>query len=317
MRQFLGVGVSCLVMLKHLSSCAVFIVIMSSVFISICAHAEESELCRAEIEAAICWTNSKDFVRSALEPGYRRECLKGGRERFADSIFSLYRRLPPVFQSVVCGIDTIYIEQEIEAVAYAGVNGGRSAIGIRQEIIEGEISIEDLYSWKEQLIFKKKTPAYASAPELPRYKVSGREMPNSGLLFVLIHELSHLFDLKHDLQSRWSEFEWNEGRLAQAVGTKSMWTYRNSISYYGQGTSIYPRFAPNLYEALRESSFVSAYASTNPYEDFAETLSHLVMLEYYGLEIRVVIGEREVLNARQQLASPKMRWKIDFLRRLF
>lgn len=289
-----------------------------SILAPISVFAETSEACRYEIEASICWTNSKDFERSALEPGYRRTCLKGGREKFRGPVLDIYDRLPPAFQEVVCGVDTIYIEQNIEAVAYAGINGGRSAIGFRQSVIESAISIEDLYSWKEQLIFKKNTPFYKWNPELPRYVTSGEILPNSGLLFVLIHELSHLVDLQSGIQARWNVNEWEDGRHRFSRGTQSVWSYRGSISFYGKDTSsIYPAFAPNFYEALRGSSFISAYAMTNSFEDFAETMAYLVMMEYYGVDIRIMIGDQTVFDARSQLASPKMKWKADFIRRLF
>ena len=278
---------------------------------------ESLEACRKEIETSICWTNSKDFKRSALEPGYKRSCLPGGREKFRSHVLDIYDRLPPAFQDVVCSVDTIYIEQDIEAVAYAGVNGGRSAIGFRQSVIENAISIEDLYTWKEQLIFKKGTPYPRWSPELPRYVTTGEILPNSGLLFVLIHELSHLVDLQNGIQSRWNLPEWDSGRHRWTSGTKSVWSYRGSISFYGQGSSIYPTFADQLYESLRASSFISAYAMTNAFEDFAETMAYLVMLEYYGYEIRIMIGDQVVFDARKQLASPQMKWKADFIRALF
>lgn len=285
--------------------------------VPVAALAQTSEACRKEIESSICWTNSKDFSRSALEPGYRRPCLPGGREKFGAPVLDIYDRLPPAFQDVVCTVDTIYIEQNIEAVAYAGVNNGRSAIGFRQSVIENAVSIEDLYSWKEQLLFKKNTPFLQWSPELPRYVTTGEILPNSGLLFVLIHELSHLVDLQNGIQARWTANEWDGNRHRWVAGTKSVWNYRGSISFYGKGSSIYPTFADHLYESLRGSSFISAYAMTNPFEDFAETMAYLVMLEYYSYEIRIMIGDQVVFDARKQLSSPQMKWKADFIRALF
>ena len=271
--------------------------------------------CAASVVDRICWVDSSDLEASKANPEYKRNCLRGGKERFAQRVVAICNQLPPLFQSIMTNVDVIHIERDLNTVAYAAATGRRSIVGIQQEVLENEVPFEQLFSWKEQLIFRKKTARFESDSKLPQYRLTGPALLNSALLYVLIHELGHILDYRNGVNAPWADAEWDGTRYKATAGTKSMKSYLGSISFYGSTSAIYPTFAENLYASLQESTFISAYASTNSFEDFAEMLAHYVFLIHYGQNIQLVLEGRILLDARKRLESEAFGPKFDFIER--
>lgn len=292
-------------------SLSLLILVLGCGFSSVAAAACLNE----RLTKAICWVDSSDLAKAKADPNYKRVCHDGGRQRFAERIIGICGQLPPLFQDLMSNVDTIHIERDLDTVAYATATLSRGIVGIQQEVLENEVSFESLLSWKEQLIFRKGTRRFQFNPTLPRYQIVGSDLPNAGLLYVLIHEFAHVLDYRNGVNASWSAAEWEGARYRSTDGTKSMKTYLGSISFYGSTSAIYPVFAEPLYRSLLESTFISTYASTDPHEDFAESVAHYVFLTHYAQNIRLSLNSIELLDSRKRLMSDAFGPKFDFVER--
>lgn len=223
------------------------------------------------------------YIRKLDNRDYRSYVLTRAEERKFINILSL---MPPVhrrvFQNRVVGVyfienfltsgmtDYIYSQDQF----YCFMILDRNVL---------QYNISQLLTIREKSVFKQSSGKYNV-----KIKVSGQD---PGLLYILVHELTHAVDLVHRvspfLEPALRKVQSNQKRFQGAKITDPYWqsykqtrsTYdfmnRDRLTFYGfrNGPLLNATEMPALYQAWSKSPFVSIYASTIWAEDLAELVS--------------------------------------------
>jgi len=157
---------------------------------------------------------------------------------------------------------------------------------------------------------------WATAKELSPYQGSGRwsvqvELADAksntrleALQFIVLHELGHVIgigtgmvpgfgtlpDVDKVKDYAFLKLSWTvDGRRFHSLVEKDFPVFRNFKFYAKPGDQSSRDTIPGIYAALAQTSFVSAYASTDPQDDFAETLAIYVWTQLLKKPYRVQI----------------------------
>ena len=237
--------------------------------------------CRAQIGAALC------VVTSRFEPAgnsMSRGC-DADDTKYRAFFEAVYDRLPQPLQKMFCSVDAIYVEPGLESIAYAGMRGGSAVMGFRKSVIDEGLDLSTVLSWKEQLPFGGVHDSYDLAPDLPKLMTHSNDKPLNDLAYyVLVHEFGHLFDFANHLNTQcfpgaacrpepgsWTAISWQNTNRPKA---DSDFPERHRICYYQCGGHVLPKSAiASVYQNLSQTNFITLYASTNVYDDLAESLA--------------------------------------------
>jgi len=122
-----------------------------------------------------------------------------------------------------------------------------------------------------------------------------------GLIYALIHEVSHIFDYYHQITPYVEEFQRDTSSLKTTPFVDTIWKdLRNAsdeknvlgdskFSGYGLGGKIDISMAHNLYKKLNSSPFASLYGAQSWSEDFAESFSWWYMKDKLGIDYSVLV----------------------------
>ena len=69
----------------------------------------------------------------------------------------------------------------------------------------------------------------------------------------------------------------------------------------------------DLYVGLTRSSFLSAYASTNPWDDFADSLAYYLMNHNLGTSYRIHTQQGLIFDIMWKLNSPLFTPKLQYI----
>ncbi len=185
----------------------------------------------------------------------------------------------------------------------------------------------DWATWKEN------TP-FASSSDITTtltIEADGQNLRKNAIAYILLHELGHVVGVVKKIHASW----WDGGDPADYPFTSLSWVMkgklrvsrwderfpgREKIKFYAEPTDRLPGDKRlDLYPALADTNFVSLYAATSVYEDFAET---------YAMYVHVVLQHRPwtltVCNKGKAvctLSAPILRDECDdkrmFLQSLF
>lgn len=293
--------------------------------------ASDSEDCRARIRRAMCMVGGDV---GSTEP---RPCLPGG-ETYAGYFEALHDHFPPALQRMFCSVREIRIERDFAGTAYAGLlrdSSGQPAgamMGIRKSALDKGLSLEQLVSWKEQLSFGGRTDSYDLTPGLPLVHTRTGAPVNDFLYYVIVHEFGHLFDFANHLNryadpncapaSRGRECEMHPeswGALSWVTPhtpkPENEFPHRTGLCFYWcDGHPLRREVIPTLYSGLDRTSFLSAYATTQPWDDFAESLAFHLTSESLGSTYVVDTAQGPLYDLMAKLGSPVFATKRAYLR---
>ncbi len=258
------------------------------------------DACRDRISHAVCLIDPKDST-----PDFKK-CLEGS-EHYAKPIQRVYDILPAKLQNTFCGIDAIFIEENMESLAYAG--GERHAdgsgnitarMGIRKVLLEQNYDATSVLGWKEQKAFGITAEPFIHLPQGPRVEV-GLPYSSNTLQYIIIHELGHILDFTNyanafqfpdyshyeDDECRyeayykatpkpgsWSELSWKSPVLPRAEQKFPLW---EGLCFYGCEKRLAVNDMEDFYSQLDSTNFISTYAAVSPYEDFAESFTFFIL----------------------------------------
>ncbi|WP_413943814.1 hypothetical protein [Bdellovibrio sp. HCB-162] len=259
--------------------------------------------CRDRIRQIMC------LVKSTQNPVGTRQCLPGS-ESFADPVEKIYDILPEKVQKAFCGLDVIYVEEDMEALAYAGIvrqdptkGVVGSFMGIRKILLEQAYDATSVFGWKEQKAFGIKAPPFVHMPEGPRVEVA---LPGSlsALQYVMIHEFGHIIDFSNKandfvcpagetckletgdmaeyqklvpVPNSWSALSWKNAVTPKDNYHFPLW---DNLCFYGCNKSLSVADVEQFYRELAPTNFVTTYAAVSPFEDFAESFTfHVLSLQ--------------------------------------
>lgn len=253
--------------------------------------------CRAHIRKVICLVDPvKDLDNVKPET---RACLAGGLD-YAHIFENIYDAVPPTLQKMFCSLDFLFIEKEFAGTAYAGAltdDTGKlvgAQMGFNQRILDKKMTLEQWASWKEQLSFGGDAKNFNVDSALPEVLTRTAIPVSDFIYFVLVHEFGHLFDFANDLNKKenctklangdeecvmsagsWGALSWETSHKPR---TENEFLNRSGLCFYWCGDKpLSPSTANQIYEDIYETSFLSLYASQQPWDDFADSLAYYLM----------------------------------------
>lgn len=295
-----------------------------------------SDPCKARIRGLLC-------LADAYEEGKARTCLAGG-ESYAPKIHEVYDTLPSKMQKLFCSWKVIFIEKDMESLAYAGVDGVDehgtfdAVMGIREELLTSDYPIDDVFGWKEQKAFGVQAPRFKVLPGSPivKAKVPGK---NTALQYVIIHEIAHVLDFTNQanqfvckagedcespqdydeafgrkfepVPNSWSALSWSTWVDPNA---RNNFALHKDLCFYGcNGRGLNLLQMPEFYRQMNAVEFITTYAAISPMEDFAESTAFHFFTQKPGFEYHVKDPETTYfLNRKWYAMKDKREWIENF-----
>lgn len=252
--------------------------------------------CRANISNTICLVEPTMAGQQPID----RQCLDGGQQ-YAIYFENLYDNYPPSLQKMFCSAKRIFIEKSFAGTAYAGAiydPQGRptgAMIGIRQSVLDQNLSLSTWASWKEQLSFGGATDSYSPVDTLPLIQTNTNANVNEFLYFVIAHEFGHIFDFANGLNKTSDCTTPNPqpgtGDCNLAIGTWGTISWertskprpqfdflnRSGLCFYNCPHPLSVDNVAQVYTDLSHTNFISTYATTQPWDDFSDSLAYYLI----------------------------------------
>lgn len=286
--------------------------------------------CRANIEKVICLVDPSQAGQDPLQ----RKCQEGG-SAYTKYFHALYDQYPPIFQKMFCSLDKLFIEKEFFGTAYAGVitdGDGKhigAQLGIRKSVLDEKLNLTTWASWKEQLSFGGVKDDYTVSKNLPTIETSSKiEGVSDFLYFVIAHEFGHIFDFANQINSTvdcpdqqsvdcdmsphsFGAITWETDRRPKL---NNDFVHRSFLCFYWcEGNTIDESHTSQIYSDLNDTDFISIYATTQPWDDFADSLAYYVMDQYLDTKYVIHTNKGSSYNIIKKLHSVKFREKYDYL----
>lgn len=290
--------------------------------------------CRENITKVICLVEPTPKDKDPDQ----RECLTGS-EKYAIYFERLYDNYPPALQKMFCSLKHIFIEKDFFGTAYAAgiynqdkkMNGAE--LGIRQSVLDQNLTLSNWASWKEQLSFGGATDSYTITSGLPKIETTSETNPEDFLYFVIAHEFGHLFDFANDLnktknctepqneedfpicemeEGGWGAISWQTEMKPKSA---SEFPLRSSLCFYQcEGKPLSKLEVPQVYSDLSKTDFISAYAATGPFDDIADSLAYFLIAQNPNTNYLVDTLQGQTFDIMAKLRSPIFSNKFDFLK---
>lgn len=250
---------------------------------------------------------------------------------FADEVFAAVDGLPPAIKAhlrqYVLGI---FLVTDLGTSAYTEVlrDGAPRATGFIVLDVQALNRTANAWaSWRES------TP-FAPHPGLEcqlRIEPAARDLRRNAIAYIILHELGHLVGVATGAHANW----WHEGDPAtypfSAIswrqgtdGLSSRWDKefpdRARVRFYAGPQALLPgeqRLA--IYTGLARTDFVSLYAATGIYDDFAETYAMYVHVVLLGRpwQLTVLNAGRPLMTMAEPILQERCGRKRRFVAALF
>jgi len=298
---------------------------------------ETNEDCRAQIARAVCLV---DPIQPGQKPE-RRECLAGSLT-YSSVFENLYDQYPLPMQQMFCSLKRIFIEKKSFGTAYAGFlrdEAGKPTgviMGIRRSVIDKSLSLSHWASWREQLSFGADPLSYNLSPELPVVEAISPPGVNDLLYFVVAHEFGHFFDIANEVnktkscsepanknqppeckmhEDGWGGISWITAQKPKLVNEFPL---RTSLCFYRcNGEFLNKSSVSELYRDLERTDFISNYAATGPWDDFADSVAYYMIHKSLGGNYRLDTRQGQSYDAMSKLRSPLFTRKLQYLDAFF
>lgn len=295
--------------------------------------------CRENIAKVLCIVNPTE---EGQQPE-NRPCLEGS-EKYVGVFENLYDNYPLVLQKTFCSLNHLFIEKDFYGTAYAGTlidedgNTVGAIMGIRQSVIDEQLNLATWASWKEQLSFGGVTDSYTLTPTLPTIVLQSQVQTNDFLYFVIVHEFGHILDFANNVnktttcsepidknedpecemhKDSWGSISWITN---QRPKFENEFLNRSSICFYWcKGNPLNVADVPQVYRDLAKTNFISIYSTTQPWDDFADSLAYYTMAKNLKLNYSIDTKQGQTYDIIEKLNSPlfseKYKYLEDFMNR--
>jgi hypothetical protein len=204
--------------------------------------------------------------------------------------------LPAELRSEFCSVYRVFISDNIASTAFAGaIRSERGEIkgtyiGLRKSTFLKQPTSQEIITWKEQLAFGGSERFLSNNPALVQidYRITTSVLKTDGLFYVLVHELGHLIDAKLRINTAtdWPSLSWTPW---DEPLDETTFAYRDDFCFYGCAKPIPVHRAPEVYNSLTKSGFITTYSAMSPTEDFAEFFAWYVMIRFKSPIYRIQI----------------------------
>ena len=287
--------------------------------------------CRQAILKSIC-------LLDQMPTGNTEPKCQGGGEPYATVFEQLHDQFPPALQRMFCSVKRIYVLKNFFGTAFAGLIYDAdhkpigAQMGIRQSIIDERLSLQKWASWKEQLSFGGVADSYTITPGLPTIDTHSDAAVNDLLYFVLAHEFGHMFDFGNAVNqfkcptktfsgpedaecpavnNTWSAISWQSTWTPAAA---NRFSFRKSLCFYSCGDEAMTSVAaPDVYRGLARSNFISNYAATNPWDDFADSLAYYLSDQNLHTKYIIAAHQGVSFDIMDKLHSRKFQEKYTYI----
>ncbi|MFC1838948.1 hypothetical protein ACFL1N_05155 [Thermodesulfobacteriota bacterium] len=184
-------------------------------------------------------------------------------------------------------------------------------------------------SWKENSPFAKKG-IYTIEAEIER---ESNNIRKAAIQYILLHEIGHLIGVAKEAHPHWikggdlrkwpfSNLSWIslEGGLKGKSRYDNAFTNRGYVRYYlFKEAPLASTEIDNTYVQLLKTDFVSLYAATNTYDDFAETYAMYVhvVLQNKPWKIRIIKEGKIVKEITNPILDNRCATKKRYMDMLF
>ena len=208
-----------------------------------------------------------------------------------------------------------------------------SVTGIRKSVLDEGLNLATWASWKEQLSYGGLTDAYTPLPYLPIIETSSEMTKvNDFLYFVVAHEFAHILDFTNEINktkncpsvpddqespecemdaNSWGGLGWSTDRRPKP---ENDFLNRSFLCFYWcNGNSIAPSSVSQLYSDLFATDFISIYATTQPWDDFADSFAYFLMNKNLNTTYLLHTNQGASYDIMAKLRSPVWNKKFQFL----
>ena len=147
-----------------------------------------------------------------------------------------------------------------------------------------------------KLFFSKRSPRGLSNSHLVELRCANLE--EAEIVAVFIHELGHIVDLGKLKGASFAPSGFLDGKLKVPADDPSVAFYK--LSWRDEETQKY---------LAERKDFVSGYAMTDPFEDFAESFNFYVL---HGADFRAIANESTVLAKKYDFLKDKVFSGLEF-----
>lgn len=267
--------------------------------------------CGGTLAAKVCLVDPPTRSQRGIGD-LRRPCLPGSRD-YVSTFLRIYTFYPKQLREEMCRLKRIFVENSFWASGYADPGG--PSIAVRREILDRNLTLSQWATWKEQLSFEGSKEAYRSAARLP-FISAALPLPVSGAAyFIVTHELAHLMDrdigASKVAPGSFASLSWRAKNKIDTQALTADWP--RPCFYLCRRGKLKPARVPELYGALSRGAFASLYATRNPTEDFADTMTFHILARHPGFRYRVHYGDGRVWDIGRHLDSAAMQPKRAFI----
>lgn len=178
-------------------------------------------------------------------------------------------------------------------------------------------------TWRERSCFRMTDPAWTLAIDC------GKQY--DGLLYVLLHEASHVVDYVTNVTPYVEEKVRHLNPGVEETGfTRGIWSgiaspaadlpWRKDLTFYGfgGGPKIPVTDAPAIYRGLAQSPFVSLYGSTAWIEDFADYLTFYHITQKLGMPYVITVQKgKEIISRTEPLKNGAVAARFPLMERFY
>jgi hypothetical protein len=286
--------------------------------------------CRKQIADALCLITARPNVApfSPQSQPYldmqSRSC-DPNNGRYVAFFEAVYDRFTPVMQQMFCSLGTLVVDPHLESIAYAGMRGSSAVMGFRRSAIDENLSLDTLLTWKEQLPFGGDPDSYDLSSDLPMLQFTAPPQPAHNVAYyVLAHEFAHLFDFANGINKRcfpgeqcpvapesFAGHSWETSQ--RPLGTQDF-VHREEICYYHcQAEPLPARAIGPLYAGLHRSNFITLYAATNVFDDFAESVAFYLLDQLGDATFRLDTRQGQQYDLLGGVGSTRFAGKKQFI----
>jgi len=202
-------------------------------------------------------------------------------------------------------------------------------LGVSQSIIDSNLTLKNWASWKEQLSFGADPKNYNIMLDLPIIDSSPEDI--NFLYFVIAHEFGHIFDFANNINSfkecnslehnsdpecevekkSWAALSWKTN-ITPLVS--NYFENREKLCFYTcEGNILSKSNIPQIYNDLYKTNFISLYAATQPWDDFADSFAYFYWAKRGRSTYNLMTQQGMTYDINAKLKSPLFKGKYRYL----
>ncbi len=288
--------------------------------------------CRDKISKIICLVDPAEKNEDLT----LRKCQQGSQD-YTIHFEKLFDHYPAAFQKMFCSLTGIFIEKKFDGTAYAGRNmdhngnpTGGAFIGIRKSVLDENLNLRTWASWKEQLSFGGILDSYTLSKNLPHIATHSNTEVSDFLYFVIAHEFGHNFDFANklntmkncdqakdeDAECEMSEKSWGAISWITNIKPKPANDFTNIKGlcfYWCKENALKFTDVPQVYSDLAKTNFISLYATTQPWDDFADSIAYYLVSQNLNTSYTIDTRQENSYDIMAKLHSPLFAEKYQYI----